>query len=165
MKLSTDRILTTHVGSLPRPDDLIQMMTRQRSRLVWNSIGETLTDYPLIMGVFGKPAMNGIPESAKLVDTLKLGTIERLCPPVKMEMAIDKAGQKGAAVAINHSSVRPTEFFCTIGRANIDDVTSSYGHGLRKRVGRIYSVDLGVGDEQFSRFTFNCRHRNRSPSR
>jgi 5-methyltetrahydropteroyltriglutamate--homocysteine methyltransferase len=26
MKLSTDRILTTHVGSLPRPDDLVDMM-------------------------------------------------------------------------------------------------------------------------------------------
>src|ERR1700684_4369152 len=26
MKLSTDRILTTHVGSLPRPDDLFDMM-------------------------------------------------------------------------------------------------------------------------------------------
>ena len=26
MKLSTDRILTTHAGSLPRPDDLRQMM-------------------------------------------------------------------------------------------------------------------------------------------
>ena len=26
MKRSTDRILTTHVGSLPRPDDLFQMM-------------------------------------------------------------------------------------------------------------------------------------------
>jgi 5-methyltetrahydropteroyltriglutamate--homocysteine methyltransferase len=26
MKLSTDRILTTHVGSLPRPDDLFEMM-------------------------------------------------------------------------------------------------------------------------------------------
>src|SRR5262245_41228505 len=26
MKLSTDRILTTHVGSLPRPDDLVAMM-------------------------------------------------------------------------------------------------------------------------------------------
>ena len=26
MKLSTDRILTTHVGSLPRPDDLFAMM-------------------------------------------------------------------------------------------------------------------------------------------
>jgi len=26
MKLSTDRILTTHVGSLPRPDDLIELM-------------------------------------------------------------------------------------------------------------------------------------------
>ena len=26
MKLSTDRILTTHVGSLPRPDDLFDLM-------------------------------------------------------------------------------------------------------------------------------------------
>src|SRR5471032_977602 len=26
MKRSTDRILTTHGGSLPRPDDLVQMM-------------------------------------------------------------------------------------------------------------------------------------------
>ena len=26
MKLSTDRVLTTHVGSLPRPDDLFEMM-------------------------------------------------------------------------------------------------------------------------------------------
>src|SRR5206468_5562479 len=26
MKLSTDRILTTHVGSLPRPDDLFETM-------------------------------------------------------------------------------------------------------------------------------------------
>src|SRR5262245_42347268 len=26
MKLSTDRILTTHVGSLPRPDDLFELM-------------------------------------------------------------------------------------------------------------------------------------------
>ena len=26
MKLSTDRILTTHVGSLPRPDGLFEMM-------------------------------------------------------------------------------------------------------------------------------------------
>jgi 5-methyltetrahydropteroyltriglutamate--homocysteine methyltransferase len=26
MKLSTDRILTTHVGSLPRPDSLFEMM-------------------------------------------------------------------------------------------------------------------------------------------
>ena len=26
MKLSTDRLLTTHVGSLPRPDDLFDMM-------------------------------------------------------------------------------------------------------------------------------------------
>jgi 5-methyltetrahydropteroyltriglutamate--homocysteine methyltransferase len=27
MKASTDRVLTTHVGSLPRPDDLLQMLT------------------------------------------------------------------------------------------------------------------------------------------
>ena len=27
MKLSTDRILTTHVGSLPRPDDLFALMS------------------------------------------------------------------------------------------------------------------------------------------
>ena len=26
MKLSTDSILTTHVGSLPRPDDLFELM-------------------------------------------------------------------------------------------------------------------------------------------
>src|SRR3712207_2036339 len=26
MKRSTERILTTHVGSLPRPDDLVQLM-------------------------------------------------------------------------------------------------------------------------------------------
>ena len=26
MKRSTDRILTTHTGSLPRPDDLVQML-------------------------------------------------------------------------------------------------------------------------------------------
>ena len=26
MKLSVDRILTTHVGSLPRPDDLFELM-------------------------------------------------------------------------------------------------------------------------------------------
>src|SRR5437867_12688644 len=26
MKLSTDRILTTHTGSLPRPDDLVELM-------------------------------------------------------------------------------------------------------------------------------------------
>ena len=26
MKRSTDRILTTHVGSLPRPEDLFEMM-------------------------------------------------------------------------------------------------------------------------------------------
>ena len=26
MKISTDRILTTHVGSLPRPDDLFALM-------------------------------------------------------------------------------------------------------------------------------------------
>jgi 5-methyltetrahydropteroyltriglutamate--homocysteine methyltransferase len=26
MKTSTDRILTTHVGSLPRPDDMIAML-------------------------------------------------------------------------------------------------------------------------------------------
>ena len=26
MKRSTDRILTTHVGSLPRPDDLLALM-------------------------------------------------------------------------------------------------------------------------------------------
>jgi len=29
MKLSTDRILTTHVGSLPRPDDLVDMMMQR----------------------------------------------------------------------------------------------------------------------------------------
>ena len=29
MKLSTERILTTHVGSLPRPDDLIEMLGRE----------------------------------------------------------------------------------------------------------------------------------------
>lgn len=32
MKLSTDRILTTHVGSLPRPDDLIEMMIAENNR-------------------------------------------------------------------------------------------------------------------------------------
>ena len=26
MRISTDRILTTHVGSLPRPDDLIELL-------------------------------------------------------------------------------------------------------------------------------------------
>ncbi|MBT4907112.1 MAG: epoxyalkane--coenzyme M transferase, partial [Rhodospirillaceae bacterium] len=26
MKLSTDRILTTHVGSLPRPEDLLELL-------------------------------------------------------------------------------------------------------------------------------------------
>ncbi|MGH7005295.1 MAG: epoxyalkane--coenzyme M transferase, partial [Alphaproteobacteria bacterium] len=29
MKQSTDRILTTHVGSLPRPDDLIDLLMAQ----------------------------------------------------------------------------------------------------------------------------------------
>ena len=29
MKLSTERILTTHVGSLPRPDDLVEMLGRE----------------------------------------------------------------------------------------------------------------------------------------
>lgn len=29
MKLSTERILTTHVGSLPRPDDLVEMLERE----------------------------------------------------------------------------------------------------------------------------------------
>ncbi len=29
MKLSTDRILTTHVGSLPRPGDLVEMLGRE----------------------------------------------------------------------------------------------------------------------------------------
>ena len=29
MKLSTDRILTTHVGSLPRPDDLVDMLGKE----------------------------------------------------------------------------------------------------------------------------------------
>src|SRR5580704_7283429 len=29
MKTSTDRILTTHVGSLPRPDDLFELMLRR----------------------------------------------------------------------------------------------------------------------------------------
>ncbi len=32
MKLSTDRILTTHVGSLPRPDDLIELMIAYENR-------------------------------------------------------------------------------------------------------------------------------------
>lgn len=32
MKLSTDRILTTHVGSLPRPDDLIELMFADERR-------------------------------------------------------------------------------------------------------------------------------------
>ena len=31
MKRSTDRFLTTHTGSLPRPDDLIQMMFAKES--------------------------------------------------------------------------------------------------------------------------------------
>ena len=31
MKLSTDRILTTHVGSLPRPEDLLELL-RQEDR-------------------------------------------------------------------------------------------------------------------------------------
>lgn len=29
MKLSTDRILTTHVGSMPRPDDLVEMLQKE----------------------------------------------------------------------------------------------------------------------------------------
>jgi 5-methyltetrahydropteroyltriglutamate--homocysteine methyltransferase len=29
MKLSRDRILTTHVGSLPRPDDLIDLLRKE----------------------------------------------------------------------------------------------------------------------------------------
>ena len=29
MKLSVDRILTTHVGSLPQPDDLFEMMLKR----------------------------------------------------------------------------------------------------------------------------------------
>ena len=29
MKLSTERILTTHVGSLPRPHDLVEMLGRE----------------------------------------------------------------------------------------------------------------------------------------
>ena len=32
MKRSTDRILTTHVGSLPRPDDLAQMLAARDRR-------------------------------------------------------------------------------------------------------------------------------------
>src|SRR4051794_19339967 len=31
MKRSTDRILTTHAGSLPRPDDLREMVTKKAS--------------------------------------------------------------------------------------------------------------------------------------
>jgi len=31
MKLSTDRILTTHVGSLPRPEDLADMLVRRET--------------------------------------------------------------------------------------------------------------------------------------
>jgi methionine synthase II (cobalamin-independent) len=46
MKRSTDRILTTHTGSLPRPDDLIAMMRENvqigtdcgfASRRLWRS--------------------------------------------------------------------------------------------------------------------------------
>ncbi|HXK53380.1 MAG TPA: hypothetical protein PK405_01715, partial [Hyphomicrobiales bacterium] len=31
MQRSTDRILTTHVGSLPRPDDLLEMLNARMS--------------------------------------------------------------------------------------------------------------------------------------
>jgi 5-methyltetrahydropteroyltriglutamate--homocysteine methyltransferase len=31
MERSTDRILTTHTGSLPRPADLVEMMARRQS--------------------------------------------------------------------------------------------------------------------------------------
>jgi 5-methyltetrahydropteroyltriglutamate--homocysteine methyltransferase len=37
MKLSTDRLLTTHVGSLPRPDDLFDMMV---ARMDGQPVGE-----------------------------------------------------------------------------------------------------------------------------
>src|SRR5690242_5095892 len=37
MKASSDRILTTHVGSLPRPDDLFELML---SRMDGNSVDE-----------------------------------------------------------------------------------------------------------------------------
>src|ERR1700722_34417 len=37
MKLSTERILTTHVGSLPRPDDLFELML---ARMDGNAVDE-----------------------------------------------------------------------------------------------------------------------------
>src|SRR6185295_13142222 len=40
MKRSTDRILTTHVGSLPRPDDLREMILRKQR-------GETIDETAL----------------------------------------------------------------------------------------------------------------------
>ena len=37
MKFSTERILTTHVGSLPRPDDLFELML---ARMDGNAVDE-----------------------------------------------------------------------------------------------------------------------------
>ena len=56
MQRSTDRILTTHTGSLPRPDDVIEMlMARERGHLhdlqafhtrVRAAIGEWISSTP-----------------------------------------------------------------------------------------------------------------------
>ena len=39
MKLSTDRILTTHVGSLPRPPDLLAMLEARESGQRFDDVG------------------------------------------------------------------------------------------------------------------------------
>ena len=55
MKLSTDRILTTHVGSLPRPPEVLALLEARETgrdfdqsafeaRLNWDSWGATMRD-------------------------------------------------------------------------------------------------------------------------
>jgi 5-methyltetrahydropteroyltriglutamate--homocysteine methyltransferase len=58
MKRSTDRILTTHVGSLPRPDALLEASAEARKTGDWSSFQEVLP--PLVAAIVKEQAKHGI---------------------------------------------------------------------------------------------------------
>src|SRR5438309_833944 len=84
MKLSTDRILTTHVGSLPRPPDLLAFLEAQETgrELDHSAFGTRLAD--AVREVVAKQAAAGIDsvcdgEQSKISYTFYVR--HRLCPP------------------------------------------------------------------------------------
>src|SRR5688572_18143641 len=60
MKRSTDRILTTHVGSLARPDDLLQLMQARSAGEPYDAAAYASRVKSAVSDVVRKQVLNGV---------------------------------------------------------------------------------------------------------